>query len=80
MDIIGLLGKLDLTAIVAAAVSFFVGLAVIKPRVSKAVSVIGDLADLLSVLKSSLADGKLSKEEVESIIKEGEELIANFKK
>jgi hypothetical protein len=80
MDIAGLLGKIDVVSIIAAVVSFSLGFAVIKPKLSKALSVIGNLADLLSVLKGSLADGKLDKAEVESIIKEGEELIAEFKK
>ena len=80
MDIWGLLGKIDVTAVVAASVSFLVGLAVIKPKLSKAVAVIGDLAELLAEINKSMADGKLTKEETESIMREAQELIAEFKK
>ena len=80
MDILGLLGKIDFMAVIAAAVSFFVGLAVIKPKLSKAMAVIGDLAELLAEINRSMADGKLTKEETESIMKEAQELIAEFKK
>jgi hypothetical protein len=79
-QIMGWLSKVDLTTVVAAAVTFLIGLAVVKPKLSKAMSVIGDLADLLSVLKASLSDGKLTSDEVKAIITEGEELIAEFKK
>lgn len=65
--------------VIAPVVTFFLGLALIKPRLSKAVTVIGDIADLLSCVKSALADEKLDKAEVEEIIKEAQELIAEFK-
>jgi hypothetical protein len=80
MDVMALLGKIDLTAVVAASLSFLVGLAVIKPRLAKAVKVIGDISELLAEINRSLVDGKLSKEEVEAIMREGQELIAEFKK
>jgi hypothetical protein len=81
MDIVmGWLSKIDVTAVVAAVVSFLLGLAFIKPKLGKAISIIGDLADLLSEMKKSLEDGKLTSEEANSIIKEANELIAEFKK
>lgn len=81
MDIVmGWLSKIDFVAVGSAAVTFILGLAMIKPRLAKAVAVIGDVADLLSCLKSALADGKVDTEEMKSIIKEAEELIAEFKK
>lgn len=81
MDIVmGWLSNIDWTTVVAAAVSFIIGLGVIKPKLSKAVAIIGDLADLLSEMKKSLEDGKLTTEEANSIIKEANELIAEFKK
>lgn len=80
MDIGALLQKVDLNAVIAAAVSFVIGWGVIKPKLSKAVAVIGDLAELLAEIKKALADGKLDKSEMEEIIKDGEALIAEFKK
>ncbi len=78
--IMNLLGKIDVTAIVASAVTFILGIALVKAKLGKAISVIGDLADLLSEIKKSMQDGKLDKAELESILKEGNELIAEFKK
>jgi hypothetical protein len=81
MDIVmGWLHKVDFLAVVAASMSFLLGLAVIKAQLGKAVAVIGDLADLLSEIKKSMADGKLDKPEIEAILAEGQELLAEFKK
>jgi len=78
--ILNLLHKVDYTTVIASALTFIAGLAIVKSQLVKAVRIIGDLADLLSTLKTALEDGKLNKDEVESIVKEGEELIAGFKK
>ena len=81
MDVVmGWLSKINWLAISASAASFILGLSFIKAKLGKAVAVIGDLADLISELKKSLEDGKLTKEEAESILKEANELIAEFKK
>ena len=78
--VLGWLSKIDVTAVVASAVTFLIGWGVVKIQMGKAIAVIGDLADLLSEIKKSLADGKLDKAEIEAILKEGNELIAEFKK
>jgi hypothetical protein len=80
VDIMALLGKIDLTAVVASALTFVAGWAVVKVKLSKAVAVIGELADLLAEIKKASEDGKYSAEEIKSIAKEGEEVIASFKK
>jgi uncharacterized protein YgfB (UPF0149 family) len=80
MDIMGLLGKLDYTAIIASVVTFIAGLAIVKVQLKKSLAVIGEVADLLSVIKGSLADDKLDAEEVKMIVTEAQELIAEFKK
>jgi hypothetical protein len=71
--------QIDVSTLIASLVTFVLGISVVRPKLIKALAIIGDLADLLSVMKSSLADGKLDKIEIESIIKESEELIAEFK-
>lgn len=80
MDIMGMLGKIDVTAVIAAAVSFIAALAFVKPKLDKAMAVIGELADLLSEIHKASADGKYNPEEIQAIAKEGEELLAEFKK
>lgn len=81
MDVVmGWLSKIDWVSVSAAIVSFLLGLAIIKPKLGKAVAIIGELADLIAELKKSLEDGKLTKEEAQSIINEANQLIAEFKK
>lgn len=66
--------------VIAAVVSFIVGLSVIKPKLSKAVAVIGEIAELLAEIKKASADGAYTAEEIQAIAKEGEDLIKEFKK
>jgi uncharacterized protein YgfB (UPF0149 family) len=81
MDIVmGWLSKIDVTTIVASAVTFLLGWAMVKVQLNKAISIMGELADLLYEIKKSTADGKLDKTEVDTILKEAQELIAEFKK
>ena len=80
MDIVGLLGKIDLTAVVASALTFLAGWAVVKIRLSAAMNVIGELSELLAEIHKASADGKYSADEIKAIAKEGEDIIAMFKK
>ena len=75
----GLLSKIDVTTVVASALTFLAGLAIVKAKLGKALAVIGELADLLSEIKKASADEKYSPEEIKSIAKEGEDIIALFK-
>jgi hypothetical protein len=80
MDIFALLQKIDLTAVVASALTFIVGWAVVKVRLAAAMNVIGELSELLAEIHTASADGKYSPEEIKAIAKEGEDIIALFKK
>lgn len=81
MDMVmGWLSKLDFTAIIASVVTFLAGITIVKIQLGKALKVIGDVAELLGAISKSLDDGKLDKAEIEAIVKEGQELIADFKK
>ena len=78
--ITGWLSNIDIAAIVASAITFFIGFSIVKTKLNKALDIIGDLADVLFCIRKALADGNLSKVEIEEILKEGQELIAGFKK
>jgi hypothetical protein len=80
MDILGMLGKIDLTAVVASALTFLAGWAIVKVRLAAAMNVIGELSELLAEIHKASADGKYSADEIKSIAKEGEDIIALFKK
>ena len=80
MDIGAMLQKLDITAIVAAVISFVLGLGFIKTKLSKAMAVLTELADLISTLNKGLEDGKLTKDEIQEIVVEANELLMEFKK
>ena len=81
MDIVmGWLSKIDVTTVVTSAVTFLLGWGIVKVQMNKILGVMGELADLLSEIKKATADGKLDKAEVDAIIKEGQELIAEVKK
>lgn len=72
--------KIDFITVIASALTFVAGWAVVKVKLAKATEIIGELADLLSEIHKASADGKYSPEEIKAIAKEGEELIAEFKK
>lgn len=74
------LAHMNPSVLVAAGLSFLLGLEIIKAKLGKAVIVIGDLADLLSEIKASLADGKVDVNELNEIVKDGEQLLADWKK
>jgi len=80
MDILGLLGKIDLTAVVASSLTFLAGWAIVKVKLSAAMNVIGELSELLAEIHKASADGKYSADENKSIAKEGRDIIALFKK
>ncbi len=81
MDIVmGWLSKIDVTAVIASGVTFLLGWAVVKVQLNKALAVLGDLEDVLSAINKATADGKLDKAEIELILAEGQELLAEFKK
>lgn len=81
MDIVlGFLSKLDWMTYLAAGISFIAGLAVIAPKLMKAVSIIGKVSELLGEISKSLSDGKLDKSELEDIVKDAQSLISEFKK
>ena len=80
MDIMGLLQKIDLTTVIASVLTFIIGLTIVKAKLAKALNVIGELAELLAEIHRASEDGKYSPEEIKSIAKEGQDIIACFKK
>ena len=78
--VMGWVSKVDWMAVGAAAGTFILGIGIIKAKLGKALTIIGDLADLLSEIKKGLADNKLTKEELERIVVEADELLADWKK
>ena len=73
-------GHMNPLTLVAAGLSFLLGLSIVKAKLAKAVTLIGDVADLLSALKASLADGKIDATEINDIVAHGEQLLADWKK
>ena len=81
MDVVmGWLSKIDWAAISAAVISFVIGLGIIKPKLNKAMEILGDVAVLLADIKKGSEDGKYTAEEIKQIAADGEHLIAEFKK
>lgn len=78
--LMGWIHKVDFTAVIASVVTFVAGLAVIKPRLTKALELIGDLSVVLADIKKAGEDGKFSTEEIKQIASDGEHLISEFKK
>lgn len=70
---------LPLLELVACAVTAVIGaLGSKKYVISKIVPVLQEAIDLLAVTRNALADGELTAEEIEAIIKEADEFMAQF--
>jgi len=70
---------MDITQIVLTALPLLLGVGFIWLRVEKVLKALVELADVISVINTSLADKALSKEEVSLIKKEIDEAIVAFK-
>lgn len=81
MDIVmGWLSKIDYSTVIASSLTFIAGIAIVKVQLGKAMDVLGEVADLLSEIHKAGEDGKFSPDEIKAIAKEGQDLIALFKK
>ena len=70
---------MDWTQIIFTALPILLGIGFIWARIEKVMKALTELADVISVINSSLADKALSKEEVAAIKKEIDEAVTAFK-
>jgi hypothetical protein len=59
---------------------FLIGLAVVTPIVLKLRGILKEVGELLMELSECLEDGKISKAEINEIVKEAQDILGLFKK
>ena len=59
---------------------FLLGIAVVVPFVLKAKGIMKEVGELLLEISECLEDGKISKAEINEIVKEAEDILGLFKK
>lgn len=60
--------------------SFILGIGALSPFLMKAKKITKELGDILVTISKALEDKKLTKEEIQSIVKEFKDIIEVFKK